>query len=247
MEEENQRTARDIRIVLVDPTHPGNVGAAARAMKTMGLEDLVLVRPAEFPSYEAERRAVAAADVLERARVVDDLSDAVGDCALVIGTTGRAREYAHPVLDAREAGPRIVAEAKAGASVAVLFGTERTGLSNDSLNACNYQLLIPTGEALSSLNLAAAVQLVCYEILMADSTHETTEASTRSLPSYPTQKEVEFFYQRLLGILEARDYFDAVNPVHTFTKIRRIFGRARMDAHELSLVHGLVGLMARDD
>jgi len=232
----------DIRIVLVEPSHPGNIGAAARAMKTMGLEQLVLVRPAEFPALEADQRAVSAVDVLERAQVVDELSDATRDCSLVIGTTGRVRQHAHPILDPREAARKGIAEAQAGASVAILFGSERDGLSNDALDACAYQLRIPTGDALPSLNLAAAVQLVCYEMLMAANT--TGGRSDRTLDApYPTQDEIEFFYSRLRAALDAHDFFDAQNPEPTFTRIRRIFGRARPDSNELHLLHGLVRLM----
>lgn len=239
--------APDIRIVLIEPRHPGNIGAAARAMKTMGLEQLVLVRPVEFPSEEAERRAVAAADLLERARVVERLDDAISDCTLVVGTTGRTREHPHPVLDAREGGRLLAAEATAGAATAVLFGCERDGLSNEALDACHYQLRIPTSDALTSLNLASAVQLVCYEIRMALAAGTEGASAAEALPARPTQAELEIFYSRLREALDSHDYFHAMNPTPTFTKIRRIFGRARPDAHELKLLHGLVKLMHRRD
>lgn len=244
----------DLRIVLVEPHHPGNVGAAARAMKTMGLARLVLVRPVDFPSVEAEQRAVAAVDVLRDARVVARLDDAISDCTLVIGTTGRAREHPHPELDAREAGRLLAGEAARGASVAVLFGCERDGLSNEALDACQYQLRIPTGAALTSLNLAAAVQLVCYEIMLgaraidsAPVTSDAANASQGERTGYPTRAELEIFYGRLREALDSHDYFHALNPTPTFTKIRRIFGRARPDTHELNLLHGLVKLMHRRD
>lgn len=236
----------DIRIVLVEPSHPGNVGAAARAMKTMGLSELVLVRPAEFPALEADQRAVSAVDVLERAQVVEHLSDATRDCSLVIGTTGRTRQHAHPVLDPHEAARKTVDEAETGASVAILFGSERDGLSNDALDACAFQLRIPTGDALPSLNLAAAVQLVCYEILMAStppSAHTVGPASTEA--AYPPHDDLEFFYSKLREALDAHDFFDAQNPEPTYTRIRRIFGRARPDSSELLLLHGLVRLMGK--
>ena len=241
-------STRDIRIVLVEPRHPGNVGAAARAMKTMGLDQLVLVRPDEFPALEAEQRAVSAVDVLERARVVDRLSDAMDGCSLVIGTTGRMRQHAHPILGPREAAAKSVSEADAGASVAILFGSERDGLSNEALDACAYQLTIPTDDALTSLNLAAAVQLVCYEILMASvEPSEGGDGQPDGGATYPTQDEIEFFFARLREALDARSFFDAENPEPTFTRIRRILGRARPDSAELLLLHGLVRLMRRAD
>jgi TrmH family RNA methyltransferase len=241
------RDAPDIRIVLIEPRHPGNIGAAARAMKTMGLERLVLVRPVDFPSLEAEQRAVSAVDVLERARVVEQLDDAVSDCTLIVGTTGRAREHPHPELDARDAGRLIAHEATSGAKTAVLFGCERDGLSNTALDACHYQLRIPTSDALTSLNLASAVQLVCYEIRMAIAAAAPAATPEAPLPVYPTRADLEIFYTRLREALDSHDYFHALNPTPTFTKIRRIFGRARPDDHELKLLHGLVKLMHRRD
>lgn len=239
-------SARDIRIVLVEPRHPGNVGAAARAMKTMGLDRLVLVRPAEFPSVEAEQRAVSAADVLGGAPVVDALRDAIADCSLVIATTGRARRHAHPILGPREAASQVVREAAAGASVAIVFGPERDGLSNQDLDACGFQLQIPTDDALPSLNLAAAVQLVCYELRMASAELASHGGGQPAVgATHPKQAELEFFYAKLRDALEAADFFDAANPEPTFTRIRRIFGRARPDSTELLLLHGLVRLMRK--
>lgn len=235
-----------IRIVLVEPRHPGNVGAAARAMKTMGLDQLHLVRPVDFPSLEAEQRAVAAADVLDRAHVVDRLADAIHDCSLVIGTGGRDREHAHPVIGPREAAARVTADADAGAAVAIVFGSERDGLSNASMDACGYQLKIPTDEAQPSLNLAAAVQLVCYELLMARQ-QPAHDAPARSggEADYPSSDEVEFFFSKLRHALDDREFFGAKNPDPTFTRIRRTLGRSRPDKAELLLLHGLVRLMEK--
>ncbi len=234
----------NIRIVLVEPSHPGNVGAAARAMKTMGLEALYLVRPAEFPSKEADHRAVSAIDVLERAIVTDDLQSAIADCKLVIGGSGRIREFPLPMLDAREAGTRIAREASTGEAVAVLFGSEQHGLSNQSLDACGYQLRIPTNPDFSSLNLAAAVQLVCYEIRMA--TLETESTSEEARATYPSQQELEFFYQHLERTLEERDYYGSINPERVHVKLRRLVARARPKDNELRLLHSLVRLMGNE-
>ncbi len=148
-----------IRIVLVEPKHPGNIGAVARAMKTMDLHRLYLVRPQEFPAFDAERRAMGAVDILIEAKEVEHLHEAVGDCQLVIGGTARSRSYAHPVLDARESAGQLFAEASSGHEVAAVFGTERTGLSNEDLNLCNFEMRIPTSADFRSLNLGSAVSI----------------------------------------------------------------------------------------
>ena len=231
----------NIRIVLVEPSHPGNIGAAARAMKTMGLDRLYLVRPRIFPSEEADRRAVSAIDILERAVVTEDLQSAVADCKLVVGGSGRTREFPLPFLDAREGGVRIVQEAMAGDHVAVLFGSEQHGLSNASLDACTYQLRIPTSPDLMSLNLASAVQLISYEIFMAASDRETPAEVDGS--TYPSQDQLEFFYQHLERALGERDYYGPINPERVDLKLRRLITRARPKDNELRLLHSLVRLM----
>jgi tRNA (cytidine32/uridine32-2'-O)-methyltransferase len=236
----------DVRIVLIDPQHPGNIGAVARAMKAMALRRLYLVRPAKFPSYEAERRALGAIDVLERAIVVGATAEAIGDCRLVIGGSARTRTFPLPVLDARESGRLLVREAAAGEPVAALFGPERTGLSNEDIDRCNVQLRIPTSRDFSSLNLASAVQLLCYEVLMAS--HEDRDdppAGTRER-EYPSQSEMEYFYQHLQRTLDARQFTADERRAATLAKLRRLIGRARPGVGELKLLHSLVRLMHRD-
>lgn len=240
----------NVRIVLVTPQHPGNIGAVARAMKTMGLMQLVLVRPNDFPSYEAERRAAGSADVLEHARIVEETKDAVGDCSLVVGSTARNRTYSHAVLDARPCGEKIVASARSGAQVAVLFGPERTGLSNQDLDLCNAQVTIPTGEALSSLNLASAVQLIAYEVLMAEREASPRdadpEAPVEGPESLPSQAELEFFFRKLERTLDARAFTREGRREATLAKLRRLVVRASPRRRELKMMHSLVRLMERD-
>lgn len=250
----------NIRIVLDEPSHPGNIGAAARAMKTMGLHDLYLVRPDAFPSAEADARAVSAVDVLHRAQVADELQEATGDCQLVIGVSGRLRELPLPPLDARAGGQLIAQEAAAGSRVAVVFGAESTGLTNESLDACNYQLKIPANPDFKSLNLAAAVQLVCYEIWMGHSAspaetpissphpvqHQEPDGTPEDETAYPTQDEMAFFYKRLEEVLEDRAFYGSMNPERVNIKLRRLFARARPQDNELRLLHSLVGLMDRN-
>ena len=157
--------ADNITIVLVEPSHPGNIGAVARAMKNMGLSQLTLIAPERFPDEEATWRAVWAADVLENARIVGSLDEALADAQLVVGATARDQRIPWPVLDARAAAADIAHHSLAG-RVAVVFGREDNGLSNEELMRCNLHLAIPTSDEYSSLNLAMAVQVVCYELLM---------------------------------------------------------------------------------
>ena len=165
-----------VRIVLVETSHPGNIGGAARAMKTMGLEQLWLVRPGRYPDPQAEWRAAGALDVLDRAVVVDSLDAAISDCTLVVGTSTRTRRIPWPLLTAREIGPRIRRESSQQ-PIAVLFGRETSGLTNDELQRCNVHLQIPANPAYPSLNVAMAVQVVCYELYQA-----TLETDRRAEP-----------------------------------------------------------------
>jgi tRNA (cytidine32/uridine32-2'-O)-methyltransferase len=238
----------DIRIVLIDPQHPGNIGAVARAMKSMALHRLHLVRPEHFPSDEARSRAVGAVDLLDRAVVVDAAAEAIGDCQLVIGSSARTRSFPLPILDARESARMLIAEASQGAPVAVLFGPERTGLSNEDLERCHFQMRIPTSEAFSSLNLASAVQLLCYEVLVAARESEPVEASASADRdrAYPSQSDMEYFYQHLEKTLDARAFTADNRRAATRAKLRRLFGRARPSLGELKMLHSLVRLMYRD-
>ncbi|MFK7896625.1 MAG: RNA methyltransferase [Myxococcota bacterium] len=250
-----------IRIVLVEPAHPGNIGAVARAMKTMAFSDLVLVRPAEFPSEQADRRAMGAIDLLQKARVVNDLSEAVADCQLVIGGSARERTFPHEMLNARECGERLVRETEAGAQAALVFGTERTGLENEDLDRCGFQVVIPANPDFSSLNLASAVQLLCYEAFVAEQASGTRSGSTagvapdeqgedetatkaRYQPS--SQIEMEAFFAHLEGALDSRGYLEGEMRTVTLMKFRRLFGRARPNRGEIKLLHTLMRFVHRE-
>lgn len=237
-------TLDNIRIVLVEPWHPGNIGAAARAMKVMDLQRLYLVSPQEFPAHEADRRAHGAEDILANATVVETLAEAVADCRLVIGATARPRSYPHPIVDTRQAGARLFAEAAGGDQVAAVFGPERTGLSNEDLNACTFELRIPTSKHFRSLNLGSAVQLLAYEIFMASS--EVPSTAERDV-EYPDAQALEYFYQHLERVLDARGYTMEDMREVAFFKLRRLLGRSRPDVGELRRLHSLVRLMAREE
>jgi tRNA (cytidine32/uridine32-2'-O)-methyltransferase len=234
-------TLDNIRIVLAEPWHPGNIGAVARAMKAMALSQLYLVKPKEFPSLEAERRAVGAVDTLNAAVVVETLEEAVGDCTLIIGGSARSRTRPHPVLGPRESALKAVEEADQGAQVAVVFGTERTGLSNQELDQCTYHLRIPTSAEFSSLNLASCVQIVCYEIFMASLTD--APSAPEEPADYPNGSEMEYFYKHMEEALDQRGFVPQDKRESTMQKLRRIFGRARPERGELKLLHSLIRLI----
>lgn len=233
-----------IRIVLVETTHPGNIGAAARAMKTMGLTDLRLVAPMRFPDPEAEARASGADDVLAAATVVDSLEAAVADCVRVVGTSARPRKLAWPALDPRECGETLVGGAAEG-PVALVFGRERTGLTNAELDLCTDVITIPANPDYSSLNLGAAVQVLSYEIRMAALAGKFREPAPLEAPP-ATHEDMERLYDHLEAALAARDFLDRHNPAHLMRRFRRLFGRTRLDRNEVQILRGMLTALAPD-
>lgn len=226
-----------IRIVLVAPQHPGNVGSAARAMKTMGLTDLWLVAPERFPAEEATVLAANASDVLEGARVVADLHSAIADCGLVVGTTARNRHLPWRVVEPREGAQEIAAASLAG-PVAVLFGSERAGLDNEQLRQCHVLLTIPTGAEYASLNLAMAVQVIAYELCLA-LRDRTTPDGERSVP-LASSAEMEKFYAHLAEVLEEIGIRDRTGSGHLMARLRRLFHRAVLDQNEHNILRGIL-------
>ena len=230
-----------IRFVLVNTSHPGNIGGAARALKNMGLTRLYLVAPKEFPADKAVWRAAGALDVLDAAIVVETLEEAVADCGLVVGTSARERRIPWPLLTPRECGERALAET-AQHDVAIVFGREDRGLTNEELHKCNYHVHIPANPDYSALNLAAAVQVFSYEIRMAALTAERGE-----LPHFedwdqpPAQHEaLELYYTHLQETLEQLSFIEPGNPRQTLTRLRRLFSRIRLDQMELSILRGML-------
>jgi TrmH family RNA methyltransferase len=230
-----------IRMVLVEPSHPGNVGAAARAMKNMGLTDLVLVRPKEFPSPEATVRASGAGDLLERAQVVDSIAMAIEGCGFVLGTSARPRSANWTVLDPREAARRAVDEA-ATRPVAVLFGGERNGLSNEDLAACHALLNVPSDSAYESLNLAQAVQIVAWELRMA-----TGVEPRRLAPEAPpaTPEQVAKLHAHLASVLGQIGFTDQRNIANLGFRLERLLARAVPDEKEVQILRGLLTAVQR--
>ncbi|MGL5071938.1 MAG: tRNA (cytosine(32)/uridine(32)-2'-O)-methyltransferase TrmJ [Aeromonas salmonicida] len=226
-----------IRIVLVNTSHTGNMGSAARAMKTMGLTQLVLVDPQALPDDGAHALAAGASDVLANARIVSTLDEAIADCGLVIGTSARSRTLSWPMLDPREAGEKAVGEGMKH-PVALVFGRERTGLTNDELQKCHYHVAIPANPEYSSLNLAMAVQTICYEVRMCWLQDQAPEVESEA--DYPSAHQLEGFYQHLEQTLLKTGFIADDHPGQVMSKLRRLFNRARPEAIELNILRGIL-------
>jgi cysteine desulfurase len=232
----------DLRIVLVEPSHPGNIGAVARAMMNMALTQLVLVRPREFPHPEASARAAGADSVLANARVVATLQEAIADCGFIVATTARDRDQNFRVLEVREAAVRVLAEARR-APVALLFGAERTGLENEHLEAAHVLLRIPASRDYAALNLAMAVQLVAYEIFRARADHGAAveRAATAQVVPLATPPQLQHLFGHLEEVLDEVNFKDRTQAgTHLMTRIRRFLQRAELDQNEANILRGIL-------
>lgn len=232
----------NVSIVLVNTSHPGNIGAAARAMKNMGLSKLTLVDPVDFPSGVAVGRAVSALDILESARVVDSLQEAVADCGLVIGASARSRRIPWPMLSPEQCASKVVSEQKLN-KVALVFGREDSGLNNDELQLCHFHVQIPADETYSSLNLAAAVMVICYELRKAALAPETTQAKAEDEfwdQEKATGEQLEHFYEHLERVMVDIDFHDPENPRQLMQRMRRLFSRIRIDVMEMNILRGIL-------
>jgi len=241
-----------IRIVLVNTTHPGNIGATARAMKNMGLSDLCLVEPKHFPHADADARASGADDILASARVVDSLEAALADCQLVVGTSARERHIPWPLVNPRELGAiaaqALNADSSRDARVAVLFGREASGLTNDELQRCHKHVHIPTNPSFSSLNVAAAVQVISYEMRMAlveDQVAKTPQWGTRWDIELADNNEIEQMFEHLEKVLVEIDFLDPANPRQLMPRLRRLFLRAVPDKVEVNVMRGILKKVGR--
>lgn len=231
----------NIRIVLVNTSHPGNIGGAARAIKNMGLGRLYLVAPKEYPAEKAVWRAAGALDVLDGAVVVETLDEAIEGCGLVVGTSARERRIPWPLVNPRECGEKAIAEAGTH-EVAILFGREDRGLTNEELHKCHYHVHIPSNPEYSSLNLAAAVQVLSYELRMAWLAHKEGKAPSYDDWDMPPAKveAMERYFEHLQETLENLGFLEPGNPRQTMTRLRRLYGRIRMDEMELSILRGVL-------
>lgn len=225
-----------IRIVLVEPSHPGNIGAAARAMLTMGLRDLVLVSPLHFPDEQARALASGALSVLENAKVVTQLDEAIADCDFVIATSARERSIPWPLCHPREMAERVFAR-PIQSRVAIVFGRERSGLNNEELHRCHLHVNIPTNAEYQSLNLAAAVQVLCYELRCA---HLNLPIKQEQEWDVATAKhiDVERFFEHLERVLRQLDFLKIDAPRQLMTRFRRLFLRTGLDEMEVNMLRG---------
>ncbi len=233
-----RNTLANIRIVLIQTSHPGNIGSAARAMKTMGLSELYLVKPKSFPDDQAVTMSSNATDILDNATVVDSVQDALAGCHLVVGTSARhERTLAWEVLEPRECSQKITKQAKTG-GVAILFGRENSGLTNDELALCHYLVHIPTNSEYSSLNLASAVQILGYECRVSSQT-DGDEVKVEQ-EEVVTADAMEGYYKHLETAMIESGFLDPENPKHLMTRLRRLYGRVKVTPSELNILRGIL-------
>lgn len=225
-----------VKIVLVGTTHPGNIGAAARAMKNMGIKNLSLVEPKEFPSDVAIYRSKAAKDILEHAQVFNTLEEAISDCELVIGTSARGRKVPWPILNPKEAAEEV-SRSSSHHKIAIIFGREDRGLTNEELGLCNLHVNIPTDPDYSSLNLAQAVQILVYEIRQAilgeqeDKDYWDVELANND--------QTELLINHMDELMQQVEFYDVDNPRKLLLRVRRFFKRSRIDVMETNIFRGL--------
>lgn len=226
----------NIRIVLVNTSHPGNIGATARAMKNMGLSELYLVEPARFPDADATARASGADDVLAKATVCNSLADAISGCSVVMGASARLRRLPWPLREPREAAAEVVTAA-ATTPVAIVFGREHSGLTNAELEQCNALVHIPCNQQYSSLNVAAAVQVISYELFLAMRVSTPTVDEKVELAK---ADELERFYTHLEQTLVEIDFLDLENPRLLMRRLKRLFNRAQLEQTEVNILRGIL-------
>ncbi len=273
---ENSKLAENlldkVRIVLVHTSDCRNIGSAARAMKTMGLSQLVLVDPVEMPNGQAQALAAGATDVLSNAKVVSSLREAIADCGLVIGTSARSRTLPWPMLEPRGCGEKMITEANEY-PVALVFGRESSGLTNDELQLCHFHVQIPANPNYSSLNLAMAVQTLSYEVRTSylfsldeanqeystgngtyigkksigkkSISNKTFNAKSEDDELYPVTEDTERFYQHFENALKTTGFIGDKHPGLVMTKLRRLFNRARPDAKEIKMMRGILSSIER--
>ncbi len=233
----------NIRVVMVETTHPGNIGAAARAMKTMGYNNLYLVKPKIYPNAEATARAAGADDILGRVVVCDSLEEALQGCVTVVASTARPRTISHAVFTPREYAPKLYEMVKKG-PVALVYGRESSGLSNEELEYCNVILQIPTNPEFSSLNVASAVQILCYEFIqllqLEDAGKTDAESDDKEKTRLATADEMNYFYDHLEQSMIDVDFLNPEQPRKLMRRLKSLFNRAHLDENEVSILRGFL-------
>ena len=233
----NDNFLNTVKVVLVGTTHPGNIGAAARAIKNMGIFNLALVKPKEFPSDIAIYRSKAAKDILENAEIYESLEDAIAGCELVVGTSARARSIPWPVFNPRDAAEEMRKISKQG-NVAIVFGREDRGLTNDELGLCNFHVHIPSDPKYSSLNLSQAVQILAYEIRLAYSKDEVINEVKWDV-DLANNEQTERLIDHMEELMQDVEFYDVENPRKLLLRVRRFFKRSEIDVMEANIFRGL--------
>lgn len=231
----------DVQIVLVEPSHPGNIGGAARAMKTMGLRSLKVINPKRFPDPQADWRAAGALDIIKRTQAYGTIAEAVKDSVLVAGTSARSRHIPWPMMTSGEFAKFVHQRFQPDERISIVFGREDNGLTNDELNLCDKHVRIPSSEQYGSLNLAMAVQVIAYD-LFCQSLHDRPEALDAKVWDRPmaTFAEVNDFLEHLQSVLVQIGFSNPDEPRHAETRLRRLFGRVEMDHTEVQILRGVL-------
>lgn len=235
-----------ISVVLVETSHPGNIGSAARAMKTMGLSSLTLVNPSQFPDRKAHELASGAFDLLHKASVVSSLKEAVKDCNLVIGLSARRRDLAIPMLEMGEFASEVMKRAKEKPSVAIVFGRERTGLTNEELSLCHYHVMIPANPEYSSLNLSQAVQVIAYELRRAYlALDKSCPKKSEKYVNLAKKGDLDGFYEHLWETLIKIGFIDPLKPKRLKPKLMRLFNRSQLEKEEVNILRGILSAVGK--
>lgn len=233
-----------IRFILINTTHPGNIGAAARAIKNMGFNQLYLVSPCNYLDSEAISRSSGAQDILTNAAVFPSVQEAIADCQIIIGTSSRERSLPIPKIDPKKCAELNANWLQSGNKVAILFGQERMGLTNEELALCHYHLYIPCNPHYPSLNIAAAIQIIAYELNVAiNESHPKQEEKTAYVTEKVSIAEMEQFYIHLEKTLITLRFLDPTNPRLLMRKLRRIFNKASLEQNEMNILRGILTMI----
>ena len=235
-----EEITKNIKVVLVGTTHPGNIGATARAMKTMGFDQLVLVEPKIYPDADATARASGADDLLAAALVHDNFGDAISDCHFVFGTSNRNRSIPWPLYAPAQAAEHCRVLLQSESKIAIVFGRESSGLANEELELCNAMIQIPTNPQFSSLNIAAAVQIICYELHKYLLQPETESIALSNSTPLASVDQIQQLYEHLQQSLIDIAYFDPDKPRRLMRRLKRVINRSQLDANEYNIVHGIL-------
>jgi len=230
----------NFKVVLVETSHPGNIGAVARAMKNMRMNQLRLVNPKFFPHADATARASGADDLLRDATIHNTLQSAIADCQIVLGASARDRTISWPSLTARQCADKWVSSAESTQNIALVFGRENSGLKNHELDLCHYLLRIPCNAEYSSLNLAAAVQVVCYELFVASGHEQVSRIGDRGEDPLATAEQMEAFYVHLQQTIADIGFLHPDRSKSIMRRLRRIFNRIQLDTKELDILRGIL-------